>query len=152
MSKIPRVVLGITIILFYASALCSDATFPPELRTTTYGIFNATVNSTGIFNATVNSTTGPPSARKPPASHTLRTVQVSLYAIVFAVGVTGNILVIATVASKRMRSVKNLLSGNLAVADLTTLVVCLPMIVVALFQGWPFGLDFCRYFFPLADV
>ncbi len=144
MSIIPRVVLGITIILFHASALCSDATLPPELRTTTYGIFYTTVNSTGTFNATMNSTTGPPNARKPPESHTLRTVLVSLYAIVFAVGVTGNILVIATVASKRMRSVKNLLIGNLAIADLTTLVICLPVIVVLLFRSWPFGLDFCR--------
>ena len=53
----------------------------------------------------------------------LLAIQIALYAIVFLVGVTGNLLVLLTVTSKRMRSVRNMLIGNLAVADLITLLV-----------------------------
>ena len=78
--------------------------------------------------------------------------QMTCYAAVFVVGVTGNSLVLLTVTSKRMRSVRNMLIGNLAVADLITLVVCLPLSVVTLFVSWPFGTFVCRYIFPVTDV
>lgn len=79
-------------------------------------------------------------------------VQVTCYAIVFVVGVTGNLLVLLTVTSKRMRSVRNMLIGNLAVADMTTLLICLPLTVIGLFMSWPFGIFICRYVFPITDV
>lgn len=80
------------------------------------------------------------------------TAEVTISALVFIVGVTGNMLVILTVTSKRMRCVRNLLIGNLAIADLITLTVCLPLIVIRRFASWPFGPFICSYFFPLTDV
>ena len=82
----------------------------------------------------------------------LLAIQIALYAIVFLVGVTGNLLVLLTVTSKRMRSVRNMLIGNLAVADLITLLVCLPMSLTTLLVSWPFGTFVCRYFFSATDV
>lgn len=79
-------------------------------------------------------------------------IQAACYAVVFLIGVTGNSLVLLTVTSKRMRSVRNLLIGNLAVADLITLLICLPLTVIGLFVSWPFGIFICRYVFPLTDV
>ena len=82
----------------------------------------------------------------------LTTAMVSISALIFIVGVTGNMLVILTVTSKRMRSVRNLLIGNLAITDLITLTVCLPLTVTRLFASWPFGQFICSYVFPLTDV
>ena len=82
----------------------------------------------------------------------LTVAMVSMSALVFIVGVTGNLLVILTVTSKRMRSVRNLLIGNLAITDLITLTVCLPLTVVRFFASWPFGQIICSYVFPLTDV
>ena len=82
----------------------------------------------------------------------LTTAMVSISALIFIVGVTGNMLVILTVTSKRMRSVRNLLIGNLAITDLITLTVCLPLTVTRLFASWPFGQFICSYIFPLTDV
>ena len=78
--------------------------------------------------------------------------QLVFYGIIFIVGVVGNILIILSVTSKRMRSVRNMLLGNLAIADLTTLFFCLPITIVNMLAPWPFGTFVCRYVFPLADV
>ena len=83
---------------------------------------------------------------------TFLAIQVTFCIIVFITGVIGNVLVLLTVGSKKMRSVKNLLIGNLAIADLTILVVSLPVTVTTLFSPWPFGLFVCRYLLTLTDV
>jgi len=78
--------------------------------------------------------------------------QLVFYGIIFIVGVVGNLLIILTVTSKRMRSVRSMLLGNLAIADLTTLCFCLPITIINMLAPWPFGTFMCRYIFPLTDV
>ncbi|XP_065069209.1 somatostatin receptor type 2-like [Rhopilema esculentum] len=112
---------------------------------------NSTCNGTLEPNSSKNNSKKPGFTGQKEDVHLLAT-QVTLYAIVFIVGVTGNTLVLLTVTSKRMRSVRNLLIGNLATADLITLLVCLPITVAGLFMSWPFGPFICSYLFPLTDV
>eukprot|EP00794_Sanderia_malayensis_P007712 gene7712-8550_t len=75
-----------------------------------------------------------------------------LYAIIFIIGITGNILVLLTVSTKQMRSVTNIFLGNLAVADLITCLLSLPIIVMKLYVDWPLGKFVCLFIYPLTDV
>ena len=80
-------------------------------------------------------------------------IALCLYTIVFLTGVTGNSLVLMTLARvKTMQSVKNFFIGNLALADLLILLVCLPLTVIGFFIPWPYGEFACKYVFPLTDV
>eukprot|EP00794_Sanderia_malayensis_P007737 gene7737-8577_t len=74
------------------------------------------------------------------------------YATIFIIGVTGNILLLLTVLTKQMRSVTNIFLGNLAVADLITCLLSLPIIVMKLYVDWPLGKFVCLFIYPLTDV
>eukprot|EP00794_Sanderia_malayensis_P007749 gene7749-8591_t len=74
------------------------------------------------------------------------------YAMIFIIGITGNILVLLTVSTKQMRSVTNIFLGNLAVADLITCLLSLPIIVMKLYVDWPLGKFVCLFIYPLTDV
>eukprot|EP00794_Sanderia_malayensis_P007750 gene7750-8592_t len=75
-----------------------------------------------------------------------------LYATIFIIGITGNFLVLLTVSTKQMRSVTNIFLGNLAVADLITCLLSLPIIVMKLYVDWPLGKFVCLFIYPLTDV
>ncbi|XP_023348763.1 allatostatin-A receptor [Eurytemora carolleeae] len=68
------------------------------------------------------------------------------FGIILTVGLVGNILVIAVVATNpQMRNTTNLLILNLAVADLLFLIMCVPFTAVDyVLMSWPFGLVWCR--------
>jgi len=77
-----------------------------------------------------------------------------LYGVVTALGVIGNGLVIYVIASKeRMRTVTNLLLLNLAVADLSFVVIIPPSTAyVFAANRWPFGDMACRLMHYLVNV
>ena len=72
-----------------------------------------------------------------------------LYGIVTALGVTGNSLVIYVIVSKaRMRTVTNFLLLNLAVADLSFVIVIPPCTAyVFAANRWPYCLSFVAFTF-----
>jgi len=77
-----------------------------------------------------------------------------LYGIVTILGVTGNSLVIYVIMSKeRMRTVTNFLLLNLAIADLSFVVV-IPSSTAYVFAAnrWPFGDVACRLMHYLINV
>ncbi|CAK9301051.1 unnamed protein product [Gordionus sp. m RMFG-2023] len=71
-----------------------------------------------------------------------------IFSLIVLIGVVGNCLVIFVVLSnRRMQSVTNILILNLAVADLSFIVVCVPFtaMIYALFS-WPFGTLACKMY------
>ncbi len=70
------------------------------------------------------------------------------YIVVFAVGVCGNMLVIyVIVTNPDMRTATNVFLGNLSVADLLVLLVCMPPALVELHARdvWYLGDTLCEY-------
>ena len=72
-----------------------------------------------------------------------------LFGIVFFAGLLGNGIVIFVVARSGFASKKNITNlyfGNLALADLCFLIVCVPTTAMTyLLPSWPFGPHMCKY-------
>ena len=76
-----------------------------------------------------------------------------ILSLVIIVGVMGNSLVLYVVASnENMRSPKNLLITNLAMADLIFLLIAAPgaLIAYAFPHHWPLGNTYCKIFFTIS--
>lgn len=73
-------------------------------------------------------------------------ILISLYALVFIVGLTGNFLVcFAVLRNPHMRTVTNHFIVNLAVADFLVLLICLPPTVLGdVMQTWFMGAIPCK--------
>jgi hypothetical protein len=69
-----------------------------------------------------------------------------MYAITFVVGLSGNVLVCFAVWRNRsMRTVTNIFIVNLAIADLTVIIICLPPTLLAdVTETWYFGFVMCK--------
>ena len=81
----------------------------------------------------------------------MKIAQYILFAVIFVVSVLGNILVCLVIHNTRsMRNTRNYLIMNLAVADLTVALVCIPFDVAVQIHGgpWPFGEFLCRIIWP----
>ncbi|XP_014255525.1 cholecystokinin receptor type A-like [Cimex lectularius] len=74
------------------------------------------------------------------------TVQIPLYAVIFLLGIIGNILVILVLVRNRgMRTVTNVFLLNLAVSDLLLGVLCMPFTLIgSILQDFVFGPFMCR--------
>ena len=71
-----------------------------------------------------------------------------IYGLIFVTGVSGNALVIFVLwYHKDMRSYTNWLLGNLSLADLLVILVCMPTAVLDLYarEVWYLGLFMCKY-------
>ena len=78
-------------------------------------------------------------------------LQFTLFAMIFVVSATGNILVCLVVAlTGRMRTTRNYLLVNLAVSDLTVALLCIPFDVVSIITSpeWPLGDVMCKLLWP----
>ena len=76
-----------------------------------------------------------------------------IFSLVALVGVIGNSLVVYVVASnENMRSPKNLLITNLAMADLIFLLIAAPVASIAYASPhhWPLGNTYCKIFFTIS--
>jgi len=81
----------------------------------------------------------------------LDVLQFTLFAIIFLVSTTGNVLVCLVVAfTGRMRTTRNYLLVNLAVSDLTVALLCIPFDVVVRITAprWPLGDAMCKLLWP----
>ena len=75
------------------------------------------------------------------------------YAIIMAIGVPGNSLMIASLVQlHKNKSARNLFMVNLAIGDLINLLVCIPIAITGLYVSWPYGQFVCKYILPLTDV
>ena len=68
------------------------------------------------------------------------------YAIIFILGVGGNLLVILTIRRPHMKTVTNVFITNLAVADFLVCLLNVPMVTTLGHLGyWPFGELMCKF-------
>ncbi|WAR24521.1 OX2R-like protein [Mya arenaria] len=70
----------------------------------------------------------------------------TLFLVVFVVGMTGNILVCYSAwCSRSLKTVTNIFLVNLAVADILVLLICLPATVITdVMQSWFLGIIMCK--------
>lgn len=81
----------------------------------------------------------------------LNAVQYTMFATIFVVSVIGNTLVCLVIArTPRMLTTRNFLLVNLAVADLTVAMFCIPFEVVLklTYPRWPLGPVMCKILWP----
>ena len=81
----------------------------------------------------------------------LNTLQYTMFAVIFVASAIGNTLVcLVIVRTPRMRTTRNYLLVNLAVADLTVALLCIPFEVVLklTFPRWPLGPVMCKILWP----
>ena len=73
-------------------------------------------------------------------------VFLSLFLVVFIVGIVGNILVCYSVwKSRSLKTVTNFFLVNLSIADCLVILICLPGTVIAdLMQSWFLGIAMCK--------
>jgi len=90
----------------------------------------------------------------------LRVVLISLYVVIFVLGVAGNSLVVYIVlggrrdspwvvyivaARRAMQSITNIFIANLAVSDVIMCLLAVPFTPISgLLQSWPFGEALCH--------
>lgn len=68
------------------------------------------------------------------------------YAVIFVLGVGGNLLVILAIRRPQMKSVTNVFITNLAVADFLVCLLNVPMVTTLGHLGyWPFGEFMCKF-------
>lgn len=99
-------------------------------------------NSTEPLNATTSTDT---------SVNGLVILEYTLFTIIFIVGVVGNILVcLVILKTPSMRSTRNYLIINLAIADITVALVCIPFDVVIKIYGdtWILGAVLCKIIWP----
>ena len=72
-------------------------------------------------------------------------LRIALYSVIFLLSVTGNALVIATLAqNRRMRTLTNVLLLNLSVSDLLLALFCMPFTLIpTLLKNFIFGTVMC---------
>ena len=82
-----------------------------------------------------------------------KTLNVTLYSLVIVLGITGNALLITTIArNQSLKTPCNYLILSIAVADLCVASVATPLRIVEVFRGWPLGEFLCQFLAPLQDV
>ena len=101
-----------------------------------------------------NNLTGPNSAKfeipTPPEYIVISST--ILYAIIFIVGIVGNILVVVVIScSRRMKTTVNMYLVNLCIADMLVILVCMPTTLVDIFtkEVWVFGKFMCKCYFTV---
>lgn len=95
-------------------------------------------------NATSNTTTN-------ESVNALMVVEYVLFTVIFIVGVVGNSLVcLVILKTPSMRSTRNYLIVNLAIADITVALVCIPFDVIIRVHGdhWVLGGALCKVIWP----
>lgn len=107
-------------------------------------------------NDTINSTALSPTslAADQDTENPIYYIRLVCYVIIFIVGVVGNILVCLVVCRERkMKNVTNYFIFNLAVSDLSVLLICIPFdfgeIVT---ETFPYGAFMCRLIYPLQTL
>lgn len=87
--------------------------------------------------------------QKPEFPLYMRAIATIACAVIFTVGVCGNLLVLLVVIkTKYLRNSTNLFLINLSIADLLVLIVCMPTVLIELHskpETWLLGEPMCKY-------
>ena len=107
----------------------------------------------GLANITASNSTMDANFSEEPGSQSkwLNTLQYTMFAVIFVASAIGNTLVcLVIVRTPSMRTTRNYLLVNLAVADLTVALLCIPFEVVLklTFPRWPLGPVMCKILWP----
>ena len=79
--------------------------------------------------------------------------RISAHIILFIIGVIGNVLTAITIIlTNTLQNLQNYFVFSLAVTDLVTLLIVLPLIMIRTYMSWPFGDFTCKYILSIADV
>ena len=84
-----------------------------------------------------------------------KALKLTLYAVIFLVSAIGNILVCIVIMKRRkMKTVTNYFILNLAFADLTLTLICIPfdIPVQEMNYKWPYGSFMCNVLYPLQTM
>ena len=112
------------------------------------------MESNGTMNNTAPTKTSPAYEDDPGNEQPLYYTRLACYTIIFIVGVIGNILVCLVVCRERkMKNVTNYFIFNLAISDLSVLLICIPFDVGEIItQTFPYGAVMCKLVYPLQTL
>ena len=82
----------------------------------------------------------------------LHTLQYTMFGMIFVSSVIGNILVcLIIIRTPRMRTTRNFLLVNLAIADLTVALLCIPfeVFIKLTYPRWLLGPVMCKLLWPI---
>ena len=85
----------------------------------------------------------------------MKALKLALYGVIFLVSAIGNLLVcVVVIKRKRMKTVTNYFILNLAFADLTLTLICIPFDIPVQEMGyrWPYGSFMCSILYPLQTM
>lgn len=106
-------------------------------------------NQTGDLNASISAADDDATTK-----NSFYYIRLVCYVLIFIVGVIGNILVCLVVCRERkMKNVTNYFIFNLAVSDLSVLLICIPFDFGEIVTGtFPYGAVMCRLIYPLQTM
>ena len=85
------------------------------------------------------------------SAQVLMILQLFFYSIIVVVGSVGNALICLAILSRKKRKTSEYFILNLAITDLSTSIVSIPLDIIERLAGfWPFGAFLCK-FLPASD-
>jgi len=106
-------------------------------------------NETGDLNASISAVDDGAATK-----NSFYYIRLVCYVLIFIVGVIGNVMVCLVVCRERkMKNVTNYFIFNLAVSDLSVLLICIPFDFGEIVTGtFPYGAVMCRLIYPLQTM
>ena len=106
-------------------------------------------NQTGDLNASISAVDDGAATK-----NSFYYIRLVCYVLIFIVGVIGNVMVCLVVCRERkMKNVTNYFIFNLAVSDLSVLLICIPFDFGEIVTGtFPYGAVMCRLIYPLQTM
>jgi len=81
-----------------------------------------------------------------------RQATLGIFVLTFAFGSTGNLLVLLVVAKKHSRSINDIFIVHLAIADLSFILLCLPVFIYMQVSNFRGSLAYCNIIWPMMTV
>lgn len=83
----------------------------------------------------------------------VRILQLFFYSVIIAVGSVGNALICLAILSRKKRKTSEYFILNLAITDLLTSIVSIPLDIIERLAGyWPYGSFLCKLVYPLQTI
>lgn len=83
----------------------------------------------------------------------LMIIQLLFYSVIIAVGSVGNALICLAILSRKKRKTSEYFILNLAITDLSTSIVSIPLDIIERLAGyWPYGSFLCKLVYPLQTI
>ncbi|XP_078343089.1 QRFP-like peptide receptor [Oculina patagonica] len=80
-------------------------------------------------------------------------IQLLFYSVIIAVGSVGNALICLAILSRKKRKTSEYFILNLAITDLSTSIVSIPLDIIERLAGyWPYGSFLCKLVYPLQTI